>query len=63
MQKLKVGDTVRISSRQAAREHGISLFTLGRVTWKGDRSDVLEVNIGDRRVMVRSTQLEKVRLR
>ncbi len=63
MQKIKLNHLVRISCKKAAREHGISLYTLGRVTWVADRSDNIEVNLGDKRVIIKSSQAERVKVK
>ena len=63
MQNIKLHQLVRISSVKAARKLGISLYTIGRVTWVATRSTTVEVNIGDRRVMVESNHLERVKVK
>lgn len=61
MQNVKVGDQVRISSKRAAAELDLLIWSQGKVTWKADRSDTIEVDLGARRVMIRSSQVERVR--
>lgn len=63
MQNIKLHQLVRISSVKAARKLGISLYTIGRVTWVATRTSTVEVNIGDRRVMVESNHLEMVKVK
>lgn len=63
MQKLKTGHVVRISSKAAAREWGLALYTLGKITWMADRSDLIQVDVCDKKVIVKSNHVERVKTR
>jgi hypothetical protein len=59
MQNIKLHQHVRISSKSAARELGVPLWSRGKVTWI--REDFVEVDLGTQRVMIRSKYLERVK--